>query len=68
MCRIGGGPDGVCSSCRQAAAQSKQNQDLQGQLLALAKRVVDLEEAFLSQAQLIGELTAQRQGSDGGSK
>ena len=53
-CKIGGA---ICAACRQSG-------DLQKQLLALAKRVVDLEEAFLSQARLVGELAAHVQSEE----
>lgn len=59
-CRIGG--SSVCSFCRAQSDQAKRNADLQSQLLALAKRVMSLEETVLAQATLIQEMAAHMKG------
>ena len=56
-CLIGG--RALCGFCHSLRAQGERNADLQQQLLRLAGRVVKLEEAFLTQARLVEELSVQ---------
>ncbi len=58
MCRIGGGPSGVCEACRFAAAQSRQNHDIGARVLRLEQEVLELKEV----------VAMLRQSADKGSK